>query len=53
MKVKEKETVEDIGDDISIDELERVENDEVPTSRSEKHLAQSEVTLEAMLMMID
>ena len=48
IKVKEKETVEDIEDDMSVDELETDDNDEVPTSSSEKHLAQSEVILEAL-----
>ena len=37
--MKKKETVEDIVDDMSVDELETDDNNEVPTSSSEKHLA--------------
>ena len=42
LKVKVKETVEDVGNDMSVDELETDDNDEVPTYSYEKHLAQSE-----------
>ena len=48
IKLMEKETVENIMDKISVGELETDENGEVHTYSYEKHLAKSEVILEAL-----